>query len=68
MKWKIIGGVVLAVIAIIAALELFVITVAVALIAGIIFIFAVAAAVTIKVKNGSDENTTASEPNNPKDM
>lgn len=68
MKWKLIGGVVLAVIAIIAALELFVITVAVALIAGIIFIFAVAAAVTIKVKNGSDENTTASEPNNPKDM
>lgn len=60
MKWKIIIGVVIAVIAIVAVLELFVISVAVLLIGGIVLIVAAATYIATKFKKRRDGH--ASEP------
>lgn len=64
MVWKIILGVVLAVVAIVAILEFFVVSVSVLLFAGLAVVAAVITAVAIKMKrHGGDEQPTGATPN-----
>lgn len=62
MSWKIILGAVLAVVAIVALLELFVVSVSLLLIGGIVFVAAVVVALTLKLKQRSNGHATGAEP------
>lgn len=62
MLWKILLGVVVAVVALVAILEFFVVSVSVLLFAGLAVVAAVITAVVIKMKKHGDEQPTGATP------